>query len=69
MTKLQHAQKHITLREQWFETKFNIFIKAYAHAHMFFVRKDSIIDANKYLETAIKDYGTFKVFKEKIESL
>ena len=69
MTKLQHAQKHIGLRETFFEVKFNLFRKAYAHAHMFFVRKDSIIDANKYLETAIKDYGTFKVFKEKIESV
>jgi hypothetical protein len=69
MTKLQHAQKHIVLREQWFEVKFNLFRRAYAHLHMMFVRKESIVGANNTLESYIQQYRTAQQLRQHIEQL
>lgn len=66
MTKLQHAQKHISLREDWFEVRFNVFHKAYALLHMMFVREDSIVGANNTLELYIRDYGTAKNLRHQL---
>lgn len=66
MTKFQAQCKHIALREQFYEVKFNIFQRAYAHLRMHFVREDSIVGANRTLENYIKDVGTADNLREAI---
>jgi hypothetical protein len=65
-TRWNVQKQHIVWRETFYETKFNIFTKAYAHLRMAFVNKDTIIGANCTLATHVRDYGTASKFAEAI---
>lgn len=65
MTKFQSACKHIELREAFYEVKFNVFQRAYAHAFMFFHKQALIEGANEGLQSYIdRGYTAAQLRKE-----
>jgi hypothetical protein len=64
MTKFEAAKKHIELREAFYEVKYNPIVRAYAHIRMYFVKEESIVGANKTLESYIKSVGTAAKLRE-----
>ena len=66
-TRWNVQKQHIEWREQFYETKFNVLQKAYAHFRMMFVNKDTIIGANCTLAKYVRDYGTAKNLQELIK--
>jgi hypothetical protein len=65
-TRLEVQKQHIRWREQFYQVKFNIFQRAYAHFRMFWVKKDTIIGANCTLADHVDKYGTVDGFREAI---
>ena len=65
-TRFEVQKQHIRFREQFYEVKFNVLQKAYAHFRMLFASKDAIIGANCTLATYLRDYGTAKKLSEAI---
>jgi len=57
-TRWEVQKQHIVWRETFYQVKFNLFQRAYAHFRMMFVNKDTIIGANCTLATYVSDYGT-----------
>jgi 4-alpha-glucanotransferase len=66
-SKIRAMKKHIELREQFWEIKYNVFQRAYAMFRMTFHSEELIRKANVGVNTWIADYGTFKEFKKAIE--
>ena len=65
-TRWEVQKQHIVWRETFYEVKFNVLQKAYAHFRMMFVNKDTIIGANCTLADHVDKHGTAKKFAEKI---
>lgn len=65
-TRWNVQKQHIVWRETFYEVKYNVLQKAYAHFRMLFVTKDAIIGANCTLATYVRDYGTAKKLSEAI---
>lgn len=66
MTKFESAKKHIDLREQFFQVKFNVFRRIYAHSFMFFYSQELIDRANEGLEYLIEQFGNSYVYEERV---
>ena len=65
-TRWEVQKRHIIWREQFYEVKFNIFQRAYAHFRMAFVNKDTIIGANCTLADHVHKHGTASNFAKAI---
>lgn len=65
-TRWEVQKQHIVWRETFYQVKFNILQKAYAHFRMTFVKKDTIIGANCVLADHVNKYGTVDGFREAI---
>ena len=65
-TRWNVQKQHIVWREKFYEVKFSMFAKAYAHLRMAFVNKDTIIGANCRLADHVHKYGTASKFAEAI---
>lgn len=66
-SKTEAMKKHIELREQFWEIKYNVFQYAYGMFRMTFHSEETIRGANVGLNTMIADYGTAKALKAAIE--
>ena len=64
--RMEVQRQHIRWREQFYQVKFNIFQRAYAHFRMFWVKKDTIIGANCVLADHVNKYKTVDGFREAI---
>jgi hypothetical protein len=65
-TRWNVQKQHIVWRETFYETKFNVLQKAYAHFRMMFVKKDSIIGASCTLADHVSKFGTVTKYAEAI---
>lgn len=65
-TRSEVQKQHIRFREQFYEVKFNVLQKAYAHFRMMFVNKDTIIGANCTLADYCDKFGTATKMREMI---
>ncbi len=66
-SKVEAMKKHIELREQFWEIKYNMIQRAYGMFRMTFHSEETIRSANIGVSTWIADYGTAKVLKKAIE--
>ena len=67
MTKIEAMKKHIALREQFWQIKFNPFQYAYGMFRMCFYKQELIESANKGVERHIAEFGNATVLRNKIE--
>ena len=65
-TRWNVQKQHIVWRETFYQVKFNILQRAYAHFRMVFVNKDTIIGANCVLADHVDKYGTVDGLREAI---
>ena len=66
-TRFEVQKQHIRFREEFYEVKFNVLHRAWAHFFMMFVKKDTIIRANCELARVVQDYGTAKNLREQLK--
>jgi hypothetical protein len=65
-TRWEVQKQHIVWRETFYQVKFNILQRAYAHFRMAFVNKDTIIGANCTLADYCDKYRTVDGLREAI---
>jgi hypothetical protein len=65
-TRWEVQKQHIVWRETFYQVKFNILQRAYAHFRMVFVDKDTIIGANCTLADYCDKYRTVDGLREAI---
>ena len=63
-TRWNVQKQHIVWRETFYQVKFNVLQKAYAHFRMIWVNKDTIIGANCTLADHVDKYGTVDGLRE-----
>ena len=68
MSKFQSAKKHVALRENFFQIKYNVFQLVWAHAHMVFINKQLLDAANEGLLSLIQEFGNNDVYQARIEA-
>ena len=64
----ESAKKHVALREQFFEIKYNVFQLISAYAHMVFINKQLLDAANEGLQSLITEFGNNDVYQARIEA-
>ena len=69
MTKIQAMEDQIALREKFYEVDYTDFQYICAMFRMMFSSKELIVISNKDCEFYIKEYGTAKVMRLKVEGV